>query len=168
VTAVTGAGLTWELVKRTNAQPGTSEIWRAFAPAALTNVAVKATFSTSVSSSITVVTFKGVSTTGTNGSGAIGAVATANAASGAPGASLVTTKNNSWVFGVGNDWDNAISRTIGPNQAMVHQYLSPVGDTYWVQRQNNPTQSSGTTVTINDTAPTTDKYNLSIVEILPQ
>ena len=168
VTAVTGAGLTWELVKRTNAQAGTSEIWRAFALTALTNVAVKATFSTSVSSSITVVTFKGVSTVGTNGSGAIGAAATANAASGAPSASLVTTKNNSWVFGVGNDWDNAIGRTIGPNQAMVHQYLSPVGDTYWVQRRTNPTPSSGTTVTINDTAPTTDRYNLSIVEILPQ
>ena len=32
VTGVTGAGLTWALVKRTNVQSGTAEIWRAFAP----------------------------------------------------------------------------------------------------------------------------------------
>ena len=49
---------------------------------------------------------------------------------------------------------------------MVHQYLTPVGDTYWVQRQNSITPVSGTLVTINDTAPTTDRYNLSIAEIL--
>src|ERR1700692_4045487 len=33
--------------------------------------------------------------------------------------------------------------------------------------QTNPTSASGTSVTLNDTAPTTDQYNLSIVEILP-
>ena len=40
VTGVTGAGLTWELVRRTNAQTGPAEIWRTFAPTILTNVAV--------------------------------------------------------------------------------------------------------------------------------
>jgi hypothetical protein len=30
-----------------------------------------------------------------------------------------------------------------------------------------PTANSGTTVTINDTAPTTDRYNLTICEVLP-
>src|SRR6202040_1130817 len=45
-------------------------------------------------------------------------------------------------------------------------YLSSTGDTYWVQRQINPTLLSGTTVSINDTAPTSDRYNLSIVEVL--
>src|ERR1051325_9442905 len=42
VTGVTGAGLTWALVQRTNAQLGTSEIWRAFAPAVLSRVTVRA------------------------------------------------------------------------------------------------------------------------------
>ena len=51
---------------------------------------------------------------------------------------------------------------------MVHQYLSPVGDTYWAQRMANPTAASGTSVTIADTAPTTDRYNLTIVEVLPK
>src|SRR5262249_37669504 len=35
VTGITGAGLTWQLVRRTNAQLGDTEIWRAFAPSAL-------------------------------------------------------------------------------------------------------------------------------------
>lgn len=166
VTNVSGAGLTWALVLRTNAQSGTSEIWRAFAPSALTNVTVTATLSQSVVSSLTVMSFTGVNTSGTNGSGAIGATKSANASSGAPTATLVTTQNGSWVFGVGNDWDNAIARTPGTGQSLVHQYLAPVGDTYWVQMQNSPTPSSGTSVTINDTAPTGDRYNLSIVEVL--
>jgi hypothetical protein len=167
VNSVTGAGLTWTLVKRTNAQRGTAEIWRAFAPATLTSVAVTATLSQSVSASITVMTFTGVDTSGTSGSGAIGATGTGNANPGAPTASLTTTRNNSWVIGVGNDWDTAIARTPGANQLVVNPYLATVGDTYWVQRQTSTTPVSGTIVTINDTAPTTDRYNLSICEILP-
>jgi hypothetical protein len=42
-----------------------------------------------------------------------------------------------------------------------------VGDTFWVQRVTNPIPASGTSVTINDTAPTTDRYNLTICEIRP-
>jgi len=170
VTAVanaTGGTLTWTLVKRTNTQLGTAEVWRAFAPTVLTSASVKATLSASVAASMTVVTFSGVNTTGTGGSGAIGATGSANAASSAPSASLTTTQANSWVFGVGNDWDNAIARTVPAGQTMVHQYLATVGDTYWVQSQTAPTPVAGTVVTINDTAPTTDRYNLTIVEVLP-
>jgi hypothetical protein len=167
VTGVTGAGLTWTLVKRTNVQLGTAEIWRAFAPTTLTSVSVTATLSQSVGASIVVVAFTGADPSGTGGSGAIGNIGTGNANPGAPSASLTTTRNNSWTFGVGNDYDNAIARTIGPNQTMVHQYLATVGDTYWVQRQNNTTPASGTVVTVNDTAPSSDRYNLSICEILP-
>ena len=166
VTGVSGGGLNWVLVRRTNVQSGTSEIWRAFATQALSNVTVTATLSQSVGSSTTVLSFAGVDTTGTNGSGAIGATASANAKSGAPTASLTTTRAGSWVMGVGNDYDNAISRTPGPNQAVVHQDLTSAGDTYWVQMQSAPTTVSGTTVAINDTAPTTDRYNLTTCEVL--
>jgi hypothetical protein len=93
-------------------------------------------------------------------------VKSASAPSGAPSASLVTTRNNSWVIGVGNDWDNAIPRTPGPGQSLVHQYLPSVGDTYWVQMQNTATPISGTSVAINDTAPTGDRFNLAICEVL--
>jgi hypothetical protein len=167
VTAVSGGGLTWALVVRTNTQKGTSEIWRAFAPTVLTNVTVTASLSQSVAASMTVISFSGVDSTGTNGSGAIGATKSANAATGAPTATLVSTRNNSWVFGVGNDYDNAIARTPGTGQTVVHQLLSTAGDTYWVQMQSAPTPLSGTSVTINDTAPTGDRYNLSICEVLP-
>ena len=130
-----------------------AELWRAFAPTSLSGVTVTATLSQSVVSSITVMSFIGVDGTGSNGSGAIGATATANAKTGAPSASLVTTRNNSLVLGVGNDFDNAIARSVGPAQSLVYQILTSTGDTYWVQRQNNPTPVSGTAVTINDTAP---------------
>ena len=167
VTQVAGGGLTWVLVERTNVQKGTAEIWRAFAVSALSGVTVTATLSQKVNSSITVMSFTGVNTSGTNGSGAIGAVGSGNADPGAPTATLVTTANGSLVLGVGNDWDNGIARTLGPNQAMVHQFLANVGDTYWVQRESNATSSSGASVTLNDSAPTSDRYNLTIVEVLP-
>jgi hypothetical protein len=167
VTNMTGGSLTWTMVKRTNTQLGTAEIWRAFAPAIVTNATVTATLSQSVSASITVVTFTGVDTTGTGGSGAIGATGGNNAASGAPTASLTTTRNNSWVIGVGNDYDNATSRTVPTGQTSVHQYLATTGDTFWVQRQTSTTPASGTAVTINDTAPTADRFNLSLCEVLP-
>lgn len=168
VSGVTGAGLTWTLVLRTNAQGGTAEIWRAFAPSILSNVTATATFSqSSPSASITIMTFAGVDTSGANGSGAIGSTASASSAKGAPTASLTTTRTNSWVLGVGNDYTSAIARTVGANQTLIDQYLTPTGDTLWSQRQNAPIPTSGTSVTINDTAPSTDSYNLAIVEVRP-
>jgi Abnormal spindle-like microcephaly-assoc'd, ASPM-SPD-2-Hydin len=167
VQSVTGAGLTWVLVKRTNTQAGTAEIWRAFAPAVLSSVKVTAALSQSVLSSMTILSFTGVPTTGTNGSGAIGAVASGSASKGAPAASLVATQSGSLVVGVGNDYDNAIARTPVAGQTLVNQVLSSTGDTYWVQRVNAPISAKGTTVTVGDSAPTSDRYNLSICEIVP-
>src|SRR5579884_3500256 len=167
VTSVSGAGFTWQLFARANTVPGYAEIWRAFAPAVLSNVIVTANLAQAAASSITVVAFAGADTTASNGSGAVGATATFSSASGAPTGSVTTTRDSSWVFGVGTDWDNGIPRTLGPNQTMVHQYLATVNDTYWVQRQNSASLPAGTTVTINDTAPSSDKYNLALVEVLP-
>jgi len=167
VTGVAGGGLTWQLAVRTNAQRGTAEVWRAFAPAVLTNVTVTATLSQSVAASIVVMSFKGADSSGVSGAGAIGAVKSASAAAGAPTGTLTTTRSGSWVFGVGNDWDHATARTLGGGQTLVHQYLATIGDTYWVQRMTTPTASAGTSVTINDTAPAGDRYDLSLVEILP-
>ena len=166
VTGMTGAGLTWVLVRRTNGQLGTAEVWRAFAPAALKGVTVRASLSQNVAASITIVSFTGADATGSNGAGAIGATAGAQASSGAPSASLVTSRSGSWVFGVGNDYDRAIARGVPADQRLVNQYLATVGDTYWVQRQNLPTPAGGTLVTINDTSPTTDRFNLTVVEVL--
>ena len=165
VTNVTGAGLTWTLVRRTNVQRGDAEIWRAFAPTVLTGVTVTATLSQGVSAAITIMSFKGVDTSGTGGSGAVGATGSANALVGAPTGSLVTTRNNSFVVGVGSDWDGQTARTLGAGQTLVSQYFATDGDTFWVQRLTNAVAAAGTTVTIDDTAPANHRYNLTIVEI---
>lgn len=167
VNSVTGGGLVWTRVIRTNAQEGTAEIWRAFAPSRLSAISVAAQLSQSVVSSITVMTFSGVNSTGTNGSGAIGAVGTGNSSQGAPSASVISTHNGSVVVGVGDDYDEAISRNPSAGQTVVHQDLSPTGDTYWVQQITAAIPVTGTEVTLGDSAPTTDRYNLSICEIVP-
>ena len=161
VKSVSGGGLTWTLVARTNAQSGSAEVWAAFSAAQLTGASVTATISQSVVTSITVMSF-----TGTNPAGAIGAVASKSASSGAPSVSLVTTGPNSLVLGVGNDFDNATARTIGTGQILIHQDLTSTGDTYWVQMLASPVALTATTATINDTAPTKDRFNLTEVELL--
>jgi hypothetical protein len=166
VTAVTGGGLTWTLVGRTNAQRGDAEIWRAFAPTPLTGARVTGTLSQGVAGQITIMSFKGVDPSGTGGSGAIGAIGSGNALSGAPTASLVTTRDKSLVVGVGSDWDGQTARVLGPGQTLVSSYFATDGDTFWVQRTTDPVPTAGTTVTINDTAPANHRYNLTIVEIL--
>jgi len=161
--AVTGGGLTWSLRSRANGQPGTAEIWQAVAPQALTNVSVTAMrASGSYIGTITVVSFSGADTSRT------GATKSGSASTGGPTVSLTTTVGDSWVWGVGNDWSRATARTPGSNQTVVDQYLAPVGDTYWTQRQNATTANAGTAVTINDTAPTNDKWDLAAIEVVPQ
>src|SRR5258708_11841552 len=162
VMGISVGGLTWALVQRTNVQSGTAEIWKAFAPAALTSVTVTATLSQSVAASITVMSFTGVDTSGTNGSGTIGALGTGNANPGAPTASLITTRNGSLVLGVGSDWDSAIGRTVGLNQTLVHQFLPAAQDTYWGQMQSNAIPLSGARVAINTTDTTTHTHNLTL------
>ncbi len=63
VSGVSGAGLTWKLGVRANIQAGTSEIWYAFAPQALTGVSVTANISLRAPGQITVMSFSGVDTT---------------------------------------------------------------------------------------------------------
>ena len=157
---VSGGGLSWSLVGRTNTKLGTSEIWSARATGTLSGAAIE---KASVRSrpghmvSLTVVAYSGAGSRGRPG---------ASAGTGAPTASLTTTQAGSWVFAVGNDWDRAIDRTLGPNQTLVSQATDPAGDTYWVQSPTAPTASAGTPVTINDTAPTADRWNLELIEIL--
>ena len=159
---VTGGGLTWQLRRRANAQYGTSEIWQAVAPGPLTNARVTATRLTGTyQGSITVAGFTGADT------GATGATGGASAATGAPSVALTTTRPGAWVWGAGSDWDKATPRTVGSGQTKVGEYLASAGDTFWVQRQNAVTPAAGTSVTLNDTAPTTDRWNFASVEVVP-
>ena len=162
ISGVTGGGLTWGLRSRTNTQAGTAEIWQANATGVLSNVTVTATRSSgSYVGSITVAAISGADQV------VDGATAGASAATGAPSVSLTSTRAGSQVWGVGDDWDAAAARTVGPNQTKVDEYLAPVGDTFWVQRQTSTNALTGVQATLNDTAPTNDRWNLAAVEILP-
>ena len=159
--AISGAGLTWTLVRRANVQPGTSEIWTATAPGALTNVTVtSALYQGGRDQSLTVVAFRGAS--------AIGASVSGNSLSGAASLTVTTTRARALVYGVGNDWDNAASRTLNAGQLMVHQWVdSAIGDTFWTQATASAITNSGTTVQLGTTAPTQDRWNFVVAEIVP-
>ena len=157
---VSGAGLSWKLAGRSNSEYGTAEVWWATASSPLTGVTVSAAEGQSgYYQMLTVKSFEG--------SSGVGAVATGSAASGAPTVSLKTTRDNSLIYGVGNDWDSAQGRTAGPGQALTDQWVeTTTGDTFWVQQQTNAVPASGTPVTVNDTAPTADRWNLTAVEVV--
>jgi hypothetical protein len=158
---VSGGGLSWSLVRRANTRPGTSEIWKATAPASAAATTVTSTPSrTGFDQSLTVLAFAGA--------GGVGASSGAGAATGAPRVTLTTTAAGSWVFGTGNDYDAATARTVGAVQTMRHQWLDTgSGDTFWAQGQTSPTSTAGTVVSIDDTAPTNHQWNLASVEVVP-
>lgn len=157
--AVSGGGLTWTLAGRENTQLGDAEVWTARATGVLNNIPVTAQETIrNWDETITVVAFK-------NAPG-IGTVTKFNSAHGAPTGTLATSQADSRVFAIGDDWLKSVPRTLGSGQTLIHQATDAVGDTYWVQAKNAVTPNAGTTVTINDTAPTSDPYNLVLVEIL--
>ena len=157
---VTGAGLTWTLVRRANTEGGTAEIWSATAAAPLINATITATpKTTGFDESLTVIAF--------SAAGGIGASTTAGKAKGAPSVALTTTAPGSWVFGVGEDYTGALARTPAAGQSIITQWVDPgPGETFWVQNESSLTPTSGTTVTLTDTAPVGDEWNFAAVEIL--
>jgi hypothetical protein len=156
-----GTALTWTRAVRSNTQLGTSEIWWAFTPAAHAAMTVTATTNNLVAASLTVMSFTGAA------SSLVGAASVAaNAASGPMLASLITTRANSIVIGVGNDWDAPRVLTAGTGQTIINQFNPAVGDTYWSQR-SGVIPVAGTSVTINDTyaGAMADRWNLALIEI---
>jgi hypothetical protein len=156
---VSGGGLTWTRVRNQAAQPGVSEIWSARVSGNLTNATFGATLGkTGYDLSLTVVAFA-------NAAG-VGASAGASVLKAAPSVSLVTTSPGSLVYGVGIDWDNAVAHVPIAGQAIAHQWIdSASGDTMWSQGTQAPVAASGATITLADTAPTTDRFNLAAAEI---
>ena len=156
---VSGAGLTWKLVKRANSQSGDAEVWTATASSVLTSATVKSTLARSgFSQDLTVIAMEG-----TDG---VGASAAASAATGAPSVKLTTTGSTSLVFAVGHDWDRAVARSLPAGWVLLDQWLSTsTGDTYWSQYTNTPIPAAGTVVTVSDTSPTNDQWNLVAIEL---
>jgi len=156
---VTGAGLTWKLAKRANAQYGDTEIWTATAPAILSNVTVKSTLAkVSYDQALTVIAMEGVA--------GVGAKAGSSAVSGAPSVGLTTTAAASLVFAAGNDWDGAVARSLPTGQVVLDQWVdSASGDTMWSQYANAAVSPLGSAITMTDTAPTADRWNMVAIEL---
>ena len=157
---VSGAGLTWTLVKRSNAQRGVSEIWSANAAGALSGATVTAETvgGSGWYGSLVVIAFS-------NAAG-VGIAGAQSAPSGAPNVYLPGIAEGNWVFAVGNDWDGAVARTPVAGQVLVYQRLeTAVGDTFWVQSTAAPSTALGI-VEIRDTAPVDHQWNFSAVEIV--
>ncbi|HXI30968.1 MAG TPA: hypothetical protein VNG89_21175, partial [Vicinamibacterales bacterium] len=103
-----------------------------------------------------------------SGASGIGATAGSFAPNGGSTVSLTTTRAGSLVYGVGNDWNGAVPRTIGDSQTKVHEFVNDAtGDTIWVQALTNPVSLGGVQVQLNDTAPTDHEWNFAAVEITP-
>jgi hypothetical protein len=132
---VTGGGLNWTLVKRSDSQSGVSEIWTAKASSQLANATVTATpLKAGYDGLLDVIAFRNAS--GVNVAGAT------RAPTGAPDISLPGVQPGSWVFGVGNDWDRAVARTRVSGQVLQHQWVDTgTGDTFWVQSTAASTQA---------------------------
>jgi hypothetical protein len=160
-TTLSGAGLTWSLVKKSNARSGDSEIWSARARSALTDATVTSTPEVGgYDQMLTVVGFEGA--------GGLGASSIASGATGGPAINLVTQGAGSLVFATGTDWDSAQPRSPGANQSMVSEWVDTgSGNTFWAQEGGSPTTTAGRTVLLNDTAPTADQWDLAAVEVRP-
>jgi len=156
---VSGGGLTWTRVQRENAQLGDSEIWTASVASAMPGVAVTSTLGQKYGQQLEVLAL--------SGAGGAGASAVAAAAKGASSVSLTTKAAGSLSFAVGNDWDANTARTLGAGQTMLAETQASSGDDYWVQMTTSAAAAAGQNVTLSDTAPTGDRWNLAAVEVVP-
>lgn len=169
VSSISTSGVTWQFVSRSNAQAGSVELWTAFAPTPLAPSTVTIAFAASVISvNVMVLGLVGVDVSGTNGASAIGAF-TASSSTGATfSASVVTTRNNSWVWGALNT-ASTTAITSGASQTNIRSQTDAtnIGESR-VQRLNNVTSATGTTATINGTLGASANVNILVFEILPR
>ena len=97
----------------------------------------------------------------------VGASAAAGATGGLPEVSLTTTEAGTLAFAVGNDSSAAAARTLASNQVLLSQDLDTAkASTFWSQYQGATTGPIGEVVTLADTAPSGDHWNMAAVEVL--
>jgi len=154
---VSGGGLTWHLAGRQNAGRGDAEIWTAKAAGVLKAVSVKAAAKTGgFTVTMTVMALKNA--TGT------GALAKATAATGAPKVTLKTTHIDAWVIAMGDNWAHAVTPKPATGQYVVSRVTDST-DTFWAQATSPLVATAGTSVTISDSTPTTNPWDLFVLEV---
>jgi hypothetical protein len=89
---------------------------------------------------------------------------------GATAASVTLTpqRTGSLVTGVGYDSDNITTRVAGSGQTIAEQYDDPTNFAKMWWQKRNATTTRGTAVTLNDTAPTNEQWDLVATEITPR
>jgi hypothetical protein len=159
-TLTVSGGPAWHRVRRSNGQPGDAEVWATGVVGAQPNTTVTAHLAQSgrFDLQLTVVAYKHASK--------LGDVASASRADGAPSIAVHASRAGALVYAVGDDWDAAIRRVPPSNQTLEKQDLDVNNDTYWIQRLTAHTVGPGM-VTIKDTAPTVDCWNMVAVVVLP-
>ena len=161
VTSVTGGGLTWTLVARSNSTWGTTEVWQAKATGRLSPR-------------------QGDGQAGQGGvrrqhhrrrllgrpPGRSAAFGTGAGLKGAPSAKVTPTAAcGSAIWGVGHDWTKDTAPVAVPGQSFVHTFIDKrVHDSFWTQKVDAATTSKAT-VTVAVTKPTKDRWTMVAVEI---
>lgn len=154
---------------------GCTEIWYAACASAQTSMTVTASFAHATAgthspdSAILPIVFTGAASTQNGATNAF--VPASPAVAGLPTLNVTTTANGSWVIGCVENYDSATGPTVGSGQTdsinghTATELNASDGDAYWVQMQSTTTATSGTVVTINDTAPSV-RHNMVVAEIL--
>ena len=146
-------------MRRANGQTGDAEIWTATATKALRTKRVKSKLAVKgYDQMLTVISVEM--------SDGVGASAAASAPTGTPSVSLMTSEPESLVYAVGTDPGGAVARSPGSNQVILRQDVNPtIGKTFWTQLLGTITGPAGEVVTLDDTAPGEDPWNMASVEI---
>jgi hypothetical protein len=156
---VTGSGLSWKLVERSNAATGDSEVWMARARKILTGGQITSRLSDpAYDELLTVIAMEGVT--------AIGSRARASGGTGVPHVKLATSASTSLVFAVGNDADPAMARTPPSGWVALDQWSGArPQNTFWSEYTNQPTGRPGSTVAVEAAGPVTGRWNLAAAEL---
>ena len=164
---ISGGGLSWSRVKINNDR-GLVDIWKAYATSALSGATITANVSC-VGCGYTGTLFNVVSFAGASSS--VGATATTTQSGIYPNVALTTTANNSWVLGVGENWDSpyhVYTATTSPIAQTINIWPdNNDNSTHWTQRTNAAVSASGTLVTIADNESAGGTDIMAAVEVLP-
>lgn len=157
-------GLTWTRSTSNITAHGSVYVFTAVAATTLSSVtfSLKDTGDTGTSWGGSIQSFTGADTTTRIGATKTGTVSV----SGVLSNTLTTTRANSWVYAVADDYNASQAHTLGSAQTSVINGLDAGdGNTYMVWRQTATTTTSGTVVTMNTT--TASFYVYELFEILP-
>lgn len=157
-TTVTSTGsLTWTLRKRQNVQDGTAEIWTTDNTTSQ-SITVTSTQSVTTQGHLVVMVFTGSET------GFTGVTAGASNSSGLPTTGSMTTLTvGSYVLAVASDWTAGGLGTYGTGQTNIDEFHTAAQYTSHVWRTT--AVLTGTTQTMNLTAPAAQNYNIAAIEI---